>query len=62
MKKKITIGVVFVLLLVLFLSCASSKGAYRPLSDYPDAEVLGGVVVYFASLSNKANLNEEAYI
>jgi hypothetical protein len=59
--KKFNLGVVTVLLVGLLGSCASSKGAYRPLSDYPDAEVLGGVVVGFVSLSNKANLNEEAY-
>jgi hypothetical protein len=50
MKKKITKGVVFVLLLLLFLSCASITDVYRPLSQQPNAEVLGKLQVNFETI------------
>ena len=55
--------VFFCLLPVLFLSCASNKNVYRPLSEYPNAKVLGPIQTTFNAMYNVLeSQNELAYI
>jgi len=51
----VKIDLILVFLICLFVSCTSSKNAYRPLSEVPDVEILDGISVYFVSTSSRAN-------
>ncbi|MDR3342006.1 MAG: CsgG/HfaB family protein [Treponema sp.] len=61
MKKDFLI-VGLALLISLLISCASSEGIYRPLSEEPGAENLGPIKVHFESLLKRGKLNHEAYV
>ena len=50
---------------ILFFSCASSLGPYRPLSDIPNAAVIGTVQTSFESMNSgyqKSLIDEAAYV
>jgi hypothetical protein len=58
---------VFGLLIGLFISCASSAKIYRPLSEFPNAEVIGPIqttfkAIYYNSFGVVVSQNETAYI
>jgi hypothetical protein len=48
--KNFVSGLILVLLIVFLFSCASTTDVYRPLSQQPNAEVLGNLTVNFETI------------